>query len=37
MKAEQNELLTRTGRIPPLFQPSPLAVMAAGLEMQRSG
>jgi len=31
------ELLTRTGWIPPLFLPSPLAVLAAGLEMLRSG
>ena len=31
------ELLTRTGWVPPLFLPSPLGVLAAGLEMLRSG
>ena len=31
------ELLTRTGWIPPLFLPSPLAVLGSGLEMLRSG
>ncbi len=31
------ELLARTGRIPALFLPSPLGVLAAGLEMARSG
>ncbi len=31
------ELLTRTGRIPALFLPSPLGVLEAGLEMVRSG
>lgn len=31
------ELLARTGRVPALFLPSPLGVLAAGLEMARSG
>jgi NitT/TauT family transport system permease protein len=31
------ELLTRTGRIPALFLPSPLGVIEAGVEMLRSG
>jgi NitT/TauT family transport system permease protein len=31
------EMLTRTGWIPPLFLPSPVGVLAAGLEMLRSG
>ena len=31
------ELLTRTGRIPALFLPSPLGVINAGVEMARSG
>jgi NitT/TauT family transport system permease protein len=31
------ELLTRTGWVPALFLPSPLGVLAAGLEMVRSG
>ena len=31
------ELLTRTGWVPPLFLPSPLGVLAAGVEMVQSG
>ncbi len=31
------ELLTRTGWVPALFLPSPLGVVAAGLDMLRSG
>ena len=31
------ELVTRTGWVPPLFLPSPLEVLGAGLEMLRSG
>src|SRR5215831_1483950 len=31
------ELATRTGWIPPLFLPSPLAVLGSGFEMLRSG
>ncbi len=31
------EMLTRTGWIPPLFLPSPLGVLEAGVEMARSG
>lgn len=31
------ELLTRTGWVPALFLPSPLGVLAAGVEMARSG
>lgn len=31
------ELVTRTGWVPPLFLPSPLGVLAAGVEMVQSG
>jgi ABC-type nitrate/sulfonate/bicarbonate transport system permease component len=31
------ELVTRTGWVPPLFLPSPLGVLAAGIEMVQSG